>query len=357
MSKGQKNRVGLGFLEIIAQLCSFKSRFFPTIVMMSTSKYIYKVGLVAAAAFMYPLQADSQTTERVKYGDFSSWVTRHLHESAVIGGHDKTIYEIGPTQTIEGNKPYTNLGGSPWATSNVYAKVSGVVKTSNAVYPADRGGGNRCAKLCTQIESVKVLGLINMDVMVAGSMFLGRMFEPITSTKNPYSKMEMGIPFTKRPKALVFDYKIDMPNVDYRIKSSGFGAKKKLSGRDEGLVFIFLQRRWEDNEGNIHAKRVGTAGKLFNASSGWVNKFKLPIMYGDASTKSGYAPYLGLRSKANAYYAKNSKGKMVPVIEEGWDDASATPTHVVVMFSAGNGEPYVGTEGLTMYVDNVGFSY
>ena len=101
----------------------------------------------------------------------------------MIGGHDKTIYEIGPTQTIGGNKPYSNLGGSPWATSNVYAKVSGVVKTSNAVYPADRSAKNKCAKLCTQIEKVKVLGLINMDVMVAGSMFLGKMFEPVTSTK------------------------------------------------------------------------------------------------------------------------------------------------------------------------------
>ena len=59
------------------------------------------------------------------------------------------------------------------ATSNVYAKVSGVTKGSNAVYPANRTANNRCAKLCTQMERVKVLGLINMDVMVAGSMFLG----------------------------------------------------------------------------------------------------------------------------------------------------------------------------------------
>ena len=46
---------------------------------------------------------------------------------------------------------------------------------------------------------------------------------------------------------------------------------------------------------------------------------------------------------------------MVPVIEEGWDNANATPTHVILMMSSGNGEPYVGTEGLTLYVDNVGF--
>lgn len=300
---------------------------------------------------------EAQNVEKIKYGDFSSWVTRHLHESAVIGGNDKTVYEIGPKQTIEGNKPYSNTGGSPWGTSNVYAKVSGVVKTSNAVYPHDRGNGNTCAKMCAKIETVKVLGLINMDVMVAGSIFLGQMFEPITSTKNPYSKMEMGIPFAKRPKALVFDYKVDMPNVDYKIKSSGFGSKKKIPGHDDAVVFMFLQRRWEDKDGKIHAKRVGTAGKLFTKSSDWVNGYKLPIIYGDASGDKSFAPYLRFRNDDRAYYARNSKGEMTKIIEEGWDTSDAVPTHLVMMFSSGNGEAYVGTEGLTLYVDNVGFAY
>lgn len=303
------------------------------------------------------LRAGAADIELIKYGDFSNWVTRHLHESTVIGGKDKTLYEIGPTRTIEGNKAYVKSPDSPWATSNVYAKVSGIVKTSNAVYPAQRSDGNKCAKLCTQIETVKVLGLINMDVMVAGSIFLGEMIEPITSTSNPYSKMEMGVPFTRRPKSLVFDYKVDMPNVDYRIKSSGFGAKKKIPGRDEAVVFVYLQRRWEDAKGNIHAKRVGTAGKHFRNGSQWVNGFNLPIRYGDISKQGSMPSYLKLRDKDNSYYARNSKGKMVPVIEEGWDSADAKPTHAIVMFSAGNGAPYVGTEGLTFYVDNVGFKY
>lgn len=301
--------------------------------------------------------ASAQNVERLKYGDFSHWVTRNIKESAVIGGKEKTLYEIGPTTTVTGNKPYKNLGGSPWGTSNVYAKVSGVTKTSNAVYPHERSTGNKCAKLCTQMETVKVLGLINMNVMVAGSMFLGEMIEPITSTKNPYAKMEMGVPFKKRPSTLVFDYKVDMPNVDYRIKSTGFGSKKKLPGRDQAVVFVYLQRRWEDSEGNIHSKRVGTGGKTFSSGTQWVNGFKLPIIYGDMN-KAGVVPeYLKLREKDNCYYARNSKGKMMPVVEEGWDSPDATPTHAVVMFSAGNGDPYVGTEGLTLYIDNVGFSY
>lgn len=313
--------------------------------------------LTAFLSSMVIFNCGAQKTESIKYGDFSSWVTRNIHESAVIGGNDKVVYEIGPTQTIDGNKPYANTGGSPWATSNVYAKVSGVVKTSNAVYPFDRGGGNKCAKMCAKIETVKVLGLINMDVMVAGSIFLGKMFEPITSTKNPYSKMEMGVPFTKRPKELVFDYKVDMPATDYRIKSSGFGSKKKIPGHDDAVVFAFLQRRWEDKDGNIHAKRVGTAGKLFSKSSPWVNGFRLPIIYGDASQDKSFAPYLRFRNDDRAYYARNSKGKMTKVMEEGWDSPDAVPTHLVLMFSSGNGEAYIGTEGLTLYVDNVGFSY
>ena len=82
--------------------------------------------------------AASPAADKIKYGDMNSWVTRTIKESAVLGGNTKTLYEIGPGQTIDGAKPYTNLGGSPWATSNVYAKVMGVVKCSNAVYPDTR---------------------------------------------------------------------------------------------------------------------------------------------------------------------------------------------------------------------------
>lgn len=302
-------------------------------------------------------QGASAQVEQIKYGNFNQWVTREIHESAVIGGREINLYEVGPTQTITGNKPYGSLGGSPWGTSNVYAKVSGIVKGSCAVFPADDPGYGKCAKLASLLEEVKVLGLINMKVMVAGSMFLGHMIEPVTSTSNPYSKMDMGMAYTKRPKSLVFDYKVDMPNVDYKIKATGFGPQKKLSGRDEGVVFVFLQRRWEDAQGNIHAKRVATGGKLFDSSSPWVRKYKLALVYGDASKKAGYAPYLALRSGNNAYYAKNSKGNMVPVVEEGWDSADAKPTHVIVMFSAGNGLPYEGTPGLTLYIDNAGFGF
>ncbi len=298
--------------------------------------------------------ATAQKIERINFGDFNNWVTRVIKESSVIGGNEKKVYEIGPTQTITGNKPYVNLGGSPWGTSNVYAKVHGVTKASNAIEPATRSGSNKCAKLMTKIETVKALHLFNMDVMVAGSMFLGQMLEPVTGTSNPYSKMNMGMPYTKRPKNLVLDYKVEMPATNTRTKATGFGSKKTLPGRDKAVVFVYLQKRWEDEEGNLHAVRVGTAGKQFGQGTNWINGAKIPIVYGDISDRSDMK-WLGLRtSKNNAYCARNSKGKIKPVIEEGYD-AEATPTHVVLMLSSGSGEPFVGTEGLNFYVDNVGF--
>lgn len=112
--------------------------------------------------------------EPIKYGDFSNWVSREIAESKVLGGKKKTIYEIAPTRTIPGNNSvYKNEGGSPWATSNVYAKVAGIVKGSGTVSPAVING-NKVARMEARMEEVKVLGLINMDVMVAGTIFLGR---------------------------------------------------------------------------------------------------------------------------------------------------------------------------------------
>ena len=79
------------------------------------------------------LSGFAQSVEKVRYGDFENWITRHIPESKLLGGKTKTVYEIGPTQTIEGAVAYSNKGGSPWATSNVYARVMGINKASNAV--------------------------------------------------------------------------------------------------------------------------------------------------------------------------------------------------------------------------------
>lgn len=314
------------------------------------------ITLMAGMMLLGGANADALRLERLKYGDMQNWVSRDITESKVIGGNKKTIYEIGPTSHIVGNKPYSNMGGSPWGTSNVYAKVSGIVKASNSVTPVNVGG-SKMACCRTLMEHVKVLGVINMDVMVAGSIFLGRVHEPISSTKGPFGKIEMGMPYTKRPVALVYDLRVDMPKANTRVKSSGIGAKKTLSGRDNAEVYVLLQRRWEDAKGNIHAKRVGTGRERYSRSVALQKGHQLKIHYGNITKQSFYRPYMGLLNGAKAYYAKNSKGRMVPVQEEGWDDPKATPTHVLVMASSSCGEPFVGTEGIALYIDNIAFGF
>lgn len=311
---------------------------------------------VALTALFISTTASAYRLEKINYGDFSNWVTRHITESKVIGGARKTVYAIGPTRTINGNVAYTNSGGSPWASSNVYAKVSGVVKASNTVEPA-LINGNKVAKMQAKMEHVKVLGLIDMDVMVAGTIFLGKVREPISSTKSPYSKMEMGMRYNKRPKALVFDYKVVMPNVNTRTKSTGFSRKQTLSGRDKAEVYVILQKRWEDAKGNIHALRVGTGRERYSKSVPWTRGHAIPIHYGDITRTAYYKPYMALLNGNKAYHAYNSKGKLVPVHEEGWAPADAVPTHVLVMASSSCGEAFIGTEGLTLYVDNMAFGF
>ena len=317
------------------------------------NRYIFTL---LTAFFITCVSTYALRLEPIKYGDMENWVTRNITESAIIGGKHKTLYEIAPKTTIDGNKAYKNMGSSPWANSNAYAKVCGVVKGSTTVSPAQRGGST-VAKCEAKMENVKALGIVNMDVMVAGSIFLGQLFEPVTSTKGAFGKMEMGIPYTKRPKALVYDYEIAMPKDNTRTKSTGFSKQKTLQGRDNAEVYVLLQRRWEDENGNIYAKRVGTGRERYNKSIPWTRQHVLPIHYGDITTETFYKPWMGLLDGDKAYYARNSKGKLVPVHEVGWDAPDATPTHVLMMASASCGEPFIGTEGLTLYIDNINFGF
>lgn len=303
------------------------------------------------------LPASSLRLEPIPYGDFQGWVKRGVDESKLLGGKHKTAWEIGPEQTLaKTNQPYRNLGGSPWATSNVYAKVAGIVKGVDAVKPT-MAGGSRAARLEAKMEHLKVLGIVNMDVIVQGTIFLGEMVEPISSTKTPFSKMAMGMPYTKRPKALVYDFSVEMPNVNTRVRASGLGSVKTLQGRDNAEIYVLLQRRWEDEKGNIYAKRVGTGRERYSKSIPWTRKHELPIQYGDITKSPGYKSYMGLLDGDKAYYARNSKGKMTKIHEVGWDSPDATPTHVMVMASSSCGEPFVGTEGIVMTIDNVAFGF
>ena len=290
-----------------------------------------------------------------KYGNFDTWVVRHVHESAVIGGDDKTLYEPGPAREITSNNPYVNIGGSPWGTSNVMAKVMGIVKTNVSVY-RDAHGSGHCAKLMTHIETCKVLGLMNIKVLAAGSIFLGDVREPITGTKDGPKALNWGIPFTLKPKALRFDYRVETPGSRNRIRQNGFSKATTVAGPDYCIATLYLQKRHEDANGNITAQRVGTVViKYGQSTKGWVDGATYEIHYGNITGKPFYdAATMGLRS---ADYARNSKGKSVIIRETGWAAPGETPTHIILQFSSSHGGAYVGTPGNTLWIDNVGLVY
>ena len=289
------------------------------------------------------------------YGNMDEWLVREIKESKIIGGKQKLLYEVAPIDTIVGNIAYENQGNSPWAVSNVMAKVAGVTKTNTSVFPERRGDGG-CARLETRMESVRVLGLVDIEVVAAGSLFLGSVHEPIRGTKNPQSMLMSGIPFTETPKAIRFDYKVKVMPEMYRVRSTGFSRKTKVEGQDSVAVILLLQKRWEDEDGNVFAKRVGTMVQRYSESSeDWVNDVTYPILYGDITNRPEYKDYM--RIQVEERYTVNSKGDSVPIQEVGWADEDETPTHIVLQFVASHGGAYIGSPGNVLWVDNIRFVY
>ena len=279
-------------------------------------------------------------TEYLPKGDFEHWTSEIIHESKILGG--KTVNLLHP--------------GAPWGSSNVWAKISGVTKTNVSVYRDNHPGHGHCIKLYTHIVEAKVLGIINIKVLAAGSIFLGKTIQPIRDTKKPMAKIEAGIPFRKRPKAIIFDYKTHIVPGD-RIYQNGITKGSKVHGQDKADCVLFLQKRWEDAKGNIYAKRVGTMVQEFSRSCDWKNNATFNIHYGDISHTKFYNSASALTKGKTAKYARNSKGKMVPVTEVGWVDADERPTHLVLQFTSSNGAAYEGSVGNTMWVDNVRMAY
>lgn len=301
---------------------------------------------------------DGVTWENVvpfAYGDMDNWIVREIHESGIIGGNTKWLYELGPSDTIVGNTAFRNMGGSPWATSNVMAKVAGVVKTNTSVFPEKRGDG-MCARMETRYESVKVFGLVDIEVIAAGSVFLGTVHEPIKGTKNPQAMLQSGVPFSKKPKALRFDYKVKAAPEKNRVRSTGFSRKSTVAGQDSLAVILLLQKRWEDEEGNVYSKRVGTMVQRYTESTpDWVNDATYPILYGNITSKPEYKPYM--RIQVEERYTLNSKGKSVPIQEVGWAEPGEAPTHMVLQFTSSHGGAYIGSPGNTFWIDNVELIY
>ena len=306
-------------------------------------------------ALLLSLTVFGQRYEKVPFGDFEQWAVRYITESPIIGGQEKTLYVIGPTDTIHSNEAY-DYANTIWSSSNAYAKVMGVVKTSTNVTP-DEGPHGKCAKLATQFASCKVAGLINIKVLAAGSIYWGRMLEPITGVSDPYGFMDWGIPFTKRPKAIVLNYKAVIPNTGKLVKGTTFRTTE-FDGYDPAEILFILQNRWEDEKGNIHAKRVGTAAcHIDKTSDGWQKDFKVPLVYGDARESNDYQPYMDLLTGDRAMYAVNGKGKKKPIQEEAWADADCPVTHAIMMITSGSQGAFIGALGNVLWVDEIRLEY
>lgn len=314
--------------------------------------------LSATALVNITLCAQSRI-ETIPFGDMNKWMTRTVEESFIIGGQTKKIYELSSPKDFPVNTAYVpNIKVSPWATSSVYAKVSGVIKSSTTVFPEEREKGNYAARLETRLETCKVLGLINITVLASGTLFLGEVVEPIKDTKNPQAKLMMGIPFDKRPSSVIFDYKFKQGiNHGKRIKVTGFSKEEKLDGENCAEVCLLLHKRWE-KDGVIYAKRIGTAWARYNTNSNsWILDNKVNILYGDITSNPLYKDYMNIINEADRQYCRNSKGEISPVVEVGWGEPDDTPTHIVLRFSSSHGGAYIGAPGSTMWVDNIKLGY
>ena len=288
------------------------------------------------------------------YGTFDKWCTREVKESDLIGGQNKKLYEFYGNygNSVTGKKPFSAPSGYLWRTNNVLAVVAGVTKTNNTVFPEKRGNGY-CARIETHIEEVKVLGVVNMDVVCQGAIMIGKLPEPITTTKDPMSKVLYGVPFTGRPQALQFDYKANVGNEV--IRGTGFSKLQPMGYKDYAEVTFMLQKRWEDEEGNVHALRVATGiQRITKSTSDWVNGYRINLHYGDITNESFYKEYMGLKTNPEtAFRAKNSKGKTVIIQEEGWAPAGTEPTHMILHFITSCGKAFYGGVGNTLWLDNV----
>lgn len=283
---------------------------------------------------------DDATVEYISKGNFETWTSKTIKESKIIGGKTVNLINIG----------------SPWASSNVWAKVSGVTKTNVSVYKDSHPGHGSCVKLYTHIVEAKVFGIINIKVLAAGSIYLGQTIQPITDTKNPMAKLNAGVKFTKRPKALIFDYKTNIVKGN-RIRQNGITKGDEVAGQDMADCILYLQKRWEDKNGNIYAKRVGTMVARFSETTDWKNNARFTIHYGDIRNQSFYTSAWALTTGDVTKYARNSKGEMKPIKEVGWASANETPTHLCLQFDSSHGGAYVGTVGNTLWVDNVRLAY
>lgn len=316
---------------------------------------LFALSLVAFVLSAFCLRAQESVVRLInETGRFDNWCVREIKESAIIGGQTEYLYEFyGDQDTlVTGKKPFKSPEDYLWRTNNVLAVVAGVVKTNNTVYPEKRGDGY-CARIETHIEDVKALGIVNMDVTCQGVLLIGELPEPITTTRDPMAKVFYGLPFTGRPKALRMDIKADVGHEV--IRGTGFSKLKPMGYPDFPEITIMLQKRWEDEDGNVHALRVGTGiERIMEDIPQWKNGYEIKVHYGDITQQPFYKDYMGLKTDPeSAYHARNSKGENVIIQEDGWAEPGTQPTHMMIHILSSCGKAFYGGVGNVVWLDNV----
>ena len=296
---------------------------------MTTNKTLVVIATAFIILTLLFLSLSLSAQERVEVlSDFETWTERSIKESALIGGKTKTLYKLGGT----------------WDCSNAHAKAMGVDKVSVSVTPEKRGEGT-CCRMESTLETVSAIG-INFKALATGSIYTGKMIDVVgmKQSNDPNSAIDMGVPFTGRPSALILDYKALIQD-QTAVYAPAKTHVKEVNGRDAGQITLILQHRWEEN-GHVYAYRVGTVQKQINESTDWQNDFRLPVTYGKSS----------VALSNNRQKTHNSKGEMV-CIEEVDYRADVEPTHMIVQISAGSMAPFTGCPGNTMWVDNIRLAY
>ena len=297
---------------------------------MQTNKFL--AGTLAAFTLitMLFLAATVSAQERVEIlSDFEQWKERQITESALIGGKTKTLYKMG----------------RGWDCSNAHAKAMGVDKVSVSVRPEKRGEGT-CCRMESTLETVSAIG-INFKAFATGSIYTGKMIDVVgmKQSSDPNSAIDMGIPFSGRPSALILDYKALIQN-QQAVYAPAKTHVKNVDGRDAGQITLILQHRWEEN-GHVYAYRVGTIQKKITQSTAdWQNDFRLSVTYGKSS----------VALTNNRHKTRNSQGKMV-CIEEVDYRGDVAPTHIIIQISAGSMAPFTGCPGNIVWCDNVRLAY
>ena len=288
-------------------------------------------GLVITFLFIALGAHAQERIEPIPFGDFEHWKSSTIKESSLIGGQTKTLYKIG---------------GS-WSSSNAHAKAFGIDKVSVSVTPEKRGEGT-CCRMESTLETVSAIG-IDFKALATGSIFTGKMIDVVgmKQSNDPNSAIDMGVPFTGRPSALILDYKALIQNAT-AVYAPAKTKVKEVAGRDKGHITLILQHRWEEN-GHVYAYRVGTAVQYINQTTDWQNDFRLPIVYGEAGKASK-------ELSNNRHKTHNSEGKMVCIEEVDFRE-DVQPTHLIIQISAGSMPPFTGCPGNTMWVDNIRLAY